>query len=84
MLETAVQRVTIRDLAVEVHGWAQDILRTNETCGLGRSLQGKYVVIWPGLISQWIHCPDEHGEFLGTLDRRSGVDDVMALLEGGA
>lgn len=69
-----------RALASKIHYWAQDILRQNATCGLGKSLEGRYVVIWPGLIDHWLSCPEEHGEYLGTLDRESDCDDIEKLL----
>lgn len=77
-----VEVVSKRELAVKIHYWAQDILRNNATCGVGKTPEGKYQVIWPGLVDQWIYSPEEHGEYLGTLDRRSGVENVEQLLEG--
>lgn len=76
-----VEVVSKAQLAGKIHYWAQDILRMNRTCGLGRSPEGKYQVIWPGLINQWIHCPENHGEYLGTLDRDSTAQDVEAMLQ---
>lgn len=39
-------------------------------------------MVWPGLINQWIYCPDEHGQYLGTLSRGSTPQDVEHMLEG--
>ncbi|HEY3645075.1 MAG TPA: hypothetical protein VGM16_07020 [Gammaproteobacteria bacterium] len=77
-----VEVVSKRELAVKIHYWAQDILRNNATCGLGKTPEGKYQVVWPGLVDQWIYCPEEHGQYLGTLDRKSGTEDVEHMLEG--
>jgi hypothetical protein len=77
-----VEVITRHDLALSIHLWAQDVLKTNKTCGLGKSVGGKYQVVWPGLIDQWIHAPEEHGQYLGTLDRDSTPDDVERMLEG--
>lgn len=77
-----VEVVSKRELAVKIHYWAQDILKLNATCGLGKSPEGKYVVVWPGLVDQWLCDPDDHGQFLGMLDRRSSIADVEQLLEG--
>lgn len=77
-----VEVVSRKELAVKIHYWAQDILRNNRTCGLGKTPEGKYQVVWPGLINQWICCPEEHGQYLGTLDRKSGTADVEHMLEG--
>jgi hypothetical protein len=77
-----VEVVSRRELAVKIHYWAQDILRNNRTCGLGKTPEGKYQVVWPGLINQWIYCPNEHGQYLGTLDRKSGTADVEHMLAG--
>lgn len=79
---SAVELLSRRSLAVEIHGWAQDLLRTDSSCGVGRSLTGRYVVIWSGLVDHWITCPDTYGQFLGTLSRDSVVADVENLLEG--
>jgi hypothetical protein len=76
-----VEVIGKKELAVKIH-WAQDILRNNATCGLGKTPEGKYQVVWPGLVDQWIHCPEEHGQYLGTLDRTSGTEDVVHMLEG--
>lgn len=37
-----VEVVSKRDLAVKIHDWAQDILKLNATCGLGKMPEGKY------------------------------------------
>ena len=81
-MNTNIEVIDRADLAVKIHFWAQDILSANSTCGLGKTVEGKYQVIWPGLINQWIHCPDEHGEYLGTLTRDSTPADIENLLEG--
>ena len=36
-----VEVVGKRELAVKIHYWAQDILRANSTCGLGKTPEGK-------------------------------------------
>lgn len=77
-----VEVVSKRDLAIKIHYWAQDILRLNATCGLGKTPEGKCQVVWPGLINQWIYCPEDHGQYLGTLDRDSTELDVEHMLEG--
>lgn len=77
-----VEVVSRKELAVKIHYWAQDILKANETCGLGKTPEGKYQVVWPGLIDQWIYLPEEHGQYLGTLSRKSGTGDVEHMLEG--
>jgi hypothetical protein len=77
-----VEVVSRRELAGKIHYWAQDILKANQTCGLGKTPEGRYQVVWPGLIDQWIYLPEEHGQYLGTLSRRSGTGDVEHMLEG--
>jgi hypothetical protein len=77
-----VEVVTKRELAAKIHYWAQDILRQNATCGLGKTPSGRFQVIWPGLIDQWLNNPEDHGAFLGTLSRTSGIEDIEKLLEG--
>lgn len=66
--------------AGRILGWARDVLRENALCGLGMDLRDHYVVIWPALIDAWIHQPETHGRYLGTLSRASTVVDVEALL----
>ena len=77
-----VEVVSRQELAVKIHYWAQDILKANATCGLGKTPAGKYQVVWPGLINQWIYSPEDHGQYLGTLNRESGTEDVEHMLEG--
>lgn len=77
-----VEVVGKKELAVKIHYWAQDILKANATCGLGKTPLGKYQVVWPGLMDHWIHCPEEHGQYLGTLGRDSTTADVEHMLEG--
>ena len=77
-----VEVVGKKELAVKIHYWAQDILKANSTCGLGKTPEGKYQVVWPGLINQWIYCSDDHGQYLGTLSRVSTTEDVVHILEG--
>ena len=77
-----IEVITRADLAQSIHVWAQDVLKTNKTCGLGKTTEGKYQVVWPGLINQWLHAPAEHGQYLGTLDRNSTPADVERMLEG--
>jgi hypothetical protein len=72
------------ELSVKIHRGAQDVLKMSERCGLGRTPEGRYQVIWPGLINHWLNCPEELGEYLGTLDRGSTLEDVEHLLEGEA
>ena len=72
-----VEVVSKRELAVKIHYWAQDILKANQTCGLGKTPEGKYQVVWPGLINQWIYCPDEHGQYLGTLSSIKCFDESV-------
>jgi|GEM_PF-3403441 len=79
-----VEVVSKQELAVKIHYWAQDILRLNATCGLGKTPEEKYQVVWPGLINQWIYCPEEHGQYLGTLSRGSTPEDVEHMPEGEA
>jgi len=76
------EKINKSELAIKIHYWAQDILKLNRTCGLGKTLEGKYQVIWPGLITQWIYSPEEHGQYLGTLSRGSTPKDVEMMLEG--
>jgi hypothetical protein len=71
-----VEVVGRRELAVKIHYWAQEILKADQTCGLGRTPEGRYQVVRPGLIDQWIYLPEAHGQYLGTLSRRSSTGDV--------
>lgn len=69
-----------RARAEKILSWARDVLRENATCGVGLNLSDRYVVIWPPLIDAWIHQPETHGHYLGTLSRASTARDVEALL----
>ena len=75
-----VEVVSRQDLAVKIHYWAQEILRNNATCGLGKTLEGKCRVVWPGLVAQWIYRPEEHGQYVGTLDRLMQYGERMGVL----
>lgn len=77
-----IEVITRADLAQSIHTWAQDVLKTSATCGVGKSIEGKYLVVCPGLIDQWIYRPEEHGQYLGTLSRTSTPADVERMLEG--
>lgn len=76
----SVETILLRGVAEEVHGSAQDVLRTAASCGIVRYPSGRIGVIWPGLVDHWIS--QDKGELLGCVNRTSTVDDVLALLEG--
>lgn len=74
-----VTRLSRRQAAETIFRNAQDVLRTESMCGIGRYKSGRYAVLWPGLIDAWIY---QGSEYLGCISRDSTVADVENLLEG--
>lgn len=59
---------------------SRDILKTNSTCGIGRTQAGQHLALVPILCDRWIANPSLYGEFLGTINARIIKSQLFDML----